>query len=39
MKAINVFFDDDEFKKLESKKGKMSWRKAILEWSKDYFEF
>ena len=30
MKQINVYFDDDEHKKLEEMKGKLSWHDFIL---------
>lgn len=30
MKQINVYFDDNEHKKLEEKKGKLSWHDFIL---------
>jgi len=32
MKQINVYFDDDEHKKLEGKKGKLSWHDFILKF-------
>ena len=31
MKIINVIFDDDEFKLLLAKKGKLTWREYILQ--------
>lgn len=31
MKQINVYFDDDEHKKLEKKKDKLSWHDFILK--------
>ena len=31
MKQINVYFDDDEHKKLEKKKGNLSWHDFIMK--------
>jgi predicted CopG family antitoxin len=31
MKTINVTFDDEEYRKLEQKKGKLTWRQFILK--------
>ena len=31
MKQINVYFDDEDHKKLEEKKGDLSWRDFILK--------
>jgi len=36
MKAINVYFDDDDFKKLEKEKGELSWRDYILKLFKEH---
>jgi len=30
MKQINVYFDDEDHRKLEEKKGNLSWREFIL---------
>lgn len=35
MKTINVTFEDEEITKLESMKGKLSWRNFILSLSKE----
>ena len=37
MKQINVYFDDEEYKKLKEKKGKMSWRRFIL-WMLEVYD-
>jgi len=31
MKQINVYFDDDEYKKLINKKGKLTWHNFIIK--------
>jgi len=31
MKQINVYFDDDEYKKLIEKKGKLTWHNFIIK--------
>jgi len=31
MKSIQIYFEDEDFKKLEKLKGDMSWREFILK--------
>lgn len=33
MKTINVTFEDEEFTRLEQRKGNDNWRNAIIKWS------
>jgi hypothetical protein len=35
MKTINVYFEDEDFKKLEKAKGDLSWRDFILNLFKE----
>jgi len=34
MKSIQIYFEDEDFVKLEKQKGNMSWREYILSISK-----
>lgn len=35
MRTLNETFPDDEFDTLKERKGNMTWREAILFWSRE----
>jgi len=35
MKSIQIYFEDEDFEKLEKQKGNMSWRDFILKTIKE----